>query len=195
MIDGLFAFNNVKRLRSGGSAPALKMAEDLGPRVTYGMTVARVQQDNNSVEVVAASGERWRAKYAVLTGAPSVLKRLKFEPPLPKLKEQVLQSVPMGNAVRFSAVYPWPWWRSRGLSGAWGDELTGSLLPLGMDMTPCDPSRATDCDGAPGIIQVHPCPRSTHACCAWCRRCVHVCPPHPLFTNRQRLPGPLFAAG
>ena len=156
VIDGLFAFNNVKRLRRGGSAPALKMAAELAGRIRYGVRVARVQQDNSSVEVVGASGERWRAKYVVLTGAPSVVRHIEFRPSLPPRKQQVLQSVPMGNAVRFSAVYPWPWWRSRGLSGAWGDELSDSLLPLGMDMTPCDPSRPHDCDGAPGIIQVAP---------------------------------------
>ena len=42
---------------------------------------------------------------------------------------------------------------ARGLSGAWGDEVSGSFVPLGMDMTPCNPSRPAECAGAPGVIQ------------------------------------------
>lgn len=185
VIDGLFAFNNVNRIRRGGGAPALQMADDLGSRVHYGVRVSRIVQNASAVEVVAESGEVWAAKYAVVTGAPSVVNKIVFDPPLPSLKEQVIfptlqvqqlthlpsiigavgppsfmvsdirllrspaiqtafvceaqgcvhlavvvwqvmQSVPMGNAVRVSAVYSWPWWRSQGLSGAWGDEMDGS---------------------------------------------------------------------
>lgn len=154
VFDGLYAFNNVRRIRGGGAGAALKMAAELGAgRVHFGTMVEGVTQDGESVVVTAAGGRAWTARYAVITGAPSVVNRLRFSPPLPSLKAQVLRSVPMGNAVRVSAVYPWAWWRTRNLSGSWGDELDGSFVPLGMDMTPCDVKAEGDCDGAPGVIQ------------------------------------------
>ena len=111
VFDGLYAFNNLKRIRGGGGAAALKMAIQLGGRVRYGARVETIRQETGAVEVTTADGGVWRARYAVVTGAPSVVGRINFAPALPPLKQQLLRSVPMGNAVRVSAVYPWAWWR------------------------------------------------------------------------------------
>lgn len=154
VFDGLYAFNNVRRIKGGGALAARRMAELLGAaRVRYGALVEAVEQDAGSVSVRTADGQTVRGKFAVLTGAPSVVGRIGFAPPLSPAKRQLVRSVPMGNAVRVSALYPWAWWRSRGLSGAWGDEMDGSFVPLGMDMTPCDAATPGACAGAPGVIQ------------------------------------------
>ena len=87
------------------------MAIQLGGRVRYGARVETIRQETGAVEVTTADGGVWRARYAVVTGAPSVVGRINFAPALPPLKQQLLRSVPMGNAVRVSAVYPWAWWR------------------------------------------------------------------------------------
>ena len=83
-----------------------------------------------------------RGKYAVVTGAPSVVGKISFVPPLPPLKQQLARDAPMGNAVRIYAVYSWPWWRSQALSGSFTDESTGAVLQFGFVRRPMSRTHA-----------------------------------------------------
>ena len=135
------------------------MAQALGPAVVrYGTRVRRVVQSAGGVRVETAGGAVLHARYIVATGAPSVVGRLEFDPPLPEQKRRLAERVPMGNAVRMSVVYPEPFWRAMGLSGSHGDEGAGVLLPLGYDASPCNnagsDSDPPSCRGVPGVIQV-----------------------------------------
>ena len=80
-----------------------------------------------------------------MTGAPSVVGKITFDPPLSPLKQQLVHDVPMGNAVRLYAVYSWPWWRSHALSGSFTDEGTGAVLQFGLWETWGSNQRMPDC--------------------------------------------------
>ena len=58
VVNGLFALNQVKRLKQGGGAPARKMASELGDRVRYGTHAASIKQDGQTVEVTDQAGTR-----------------------------------------------------------------------------------------------------------------------------------------
>merc|ERR1711871_807186 len=154
VFDGLFGFNNGYRIVGGGAAPAAQMASSLGPLISYNSTVTRISQTNTTATLRLQNGESITARAVVVTGAPSVVGRIDFDPPLSALKQQLVANVPMGNAVRMNAVYSKPFWKGMGLSGSTGDETKGALLPIGYDMTPCDPTNAEACATAPGVLQV-----------------------------------------
>merc|ERR1712046_108783 len=149
------------RIVGGGAAPAQKMAEELQSVIHLNTSVRLISQDNSSATLHLHNGESISARAVVVTGAPSVVGRIAFEPPLTTLKKQLVSEVPMGNAVRMNAVFSRPFWRENGLSGSHGDETKGALLPIGYDMTPCDQSNASSCATAPGVLQVETTGRAT----------------------------------
>merc|ERR1712046_62775 len=102
--------------------------------ILYNKTVYKISQDK-SYTTVYTDNQKLTAKYVVVTGAPSIVNKINYDPPLPFLKAELFQKVSVGNAIRMSAVYPTPFWRSKGLSGSLGDENLDSLLPIAYDMT------------------------------------------------------------
>jgi monoamine oxidase len=72
---------------------------------------------------------------------PALTARIRFEPQLPALRDQLVQRFPMGSYAKFEAVYDHPFWRDDGTNGqAFGD------LPVSatFDQSPSD--------GTPGIM-------------------------------------------
>lgn len=196
VFEGLFGFNNGFRIVGGGGAPAARMAAELNGNsnsgtandasntiVYYNSLVSRIvqpallvaQQVPTSkttppppVQVFVNDTLRFTAAHVVVTGSPSVVGKINFEPPLPPLKQQLATSMPMGNAIRMMAVYDeGPFWREMGFSGSHGDEDPNSLLGIGYDMTPCDQYgdakniSGVRCETAPGVLQVETTGRAT----------------------------------
>ncbi|MBL1494932.1 oxidoreductase, partial [Klebsiella pneumoniae] len=49
--------------------------------------------------------------------------RLAYDPPLPGLRDQLTQRLPMGSVIKLMVVYAEPFWRREGLTGqAFSDE-------------------------------------------------------------------------
>ena len=125
-MTNLVASEQQYRVVGGTQAPTFKMAQELGSdHVLLSTPVRRITQNSNdgcaigSVVVEASEGEVVvEARYAVVTGAPSVSgKGIRFIPPLPFEKSQLFQQMPMGNSVKGTLVYPTPFWRKNGFTG------------------------------------------------------------------------------
>src|SRR6185369_18076595 len=48
---------------------------------------------------------------------PALAGRIRYEPALPPLRDQLTQRMPQGSLMKFEAVYPTPFWRAAGLTG------------------------------------------------------------------------------
>lgn len=105
------------RVVGGSVRIAEAMAAELGERVVLGSPVRRIVQTADGVRVETRAGEVHAADHVIVTLPPTLAGRLEYDPVLPSWRDQLTQRVPAGSVIKAFAVYPAPFWRSRGLNG------------------------------------------------------------------------------
>ncbi|MEV0003645.1 FAD-dependent oxidoreductase [Micromonospora sp. NPDC050980] len=105
------------RIVGGPAALARRMAAALPPeRLRLGAPVDAIAQDAAGVRV-RAGDEVHAGDAAVVALAPALAGRIRYDPPLPALRDGLTQRMPMGAALKVHARYPEPFWRADGRSG------------------------------------------------------------------------------
>ncbi|HEY8517632.1 MAG TPA: flavin monoamine oxidase family protein [Candidatus Binatia bacterium] len=104
------------RFVGGTQSIAIRMAEQLGPRIVLGTPVRRIVDRDGSVSVETDVGV-WRAGAVVVALPPTLASRIEYEPALPAARDQLTQRFPMGSVIKCQAIYDAPFWRDRGLTG------------------------------------------------------------------------------
>lgn len=99
-----------------------RIVERLGgdARVLLKKPVVGLRQDDSdggSVTVTTLDGSSYTADYAILATPPVVQQKLHFEPPMPAIRNQLIQRVPMGSVVKIVIFYETSFWFDLGLSG------------------------------------------------------------------------------
>lgn len=125
------------RLIGGSQLISLGMARDLGSRVLLNSPVSMIQQDGNSV-TVRGEGYSVSARQVIVAVPPALAGRIRYQPILPALRDQMTQRMPMGSVIKVQCVYPKPFWRDAGLNG----QATSDTGPVKItfDNTPPDAS-------------------------------------------------------
>lgn len=144
-ISGIWDDNQEYRVHGGSQAPAILMASELD--VVYNTTVHTITQSDTGVVVSGRRDDKAitvQAKYAIVTGPPQITAQIEMDPPMPFLKAQLFQRMPMGNSVKLLAVYDTPFWRNDGLNGKLYSTNEQALVRDCMDDTPEE--------GTPGIL-------------------------------------------
>ena len=97
---------------------AQQLSERLAERVEVrlGHTLRAVTQTEDDVRLHCDAGDVV-ARRVILAIPPALADRVDFAQPLPAMRDQLLQRVPMGSVIKCVAVYDRPFWRERGLSG------------------------------------------------------------------------------
>lgn len=85
--------------------------------VRLNTTVVQISQDDNGVIVRDISGNTYKAKYVVSAVPVALLNRIHFNPPLPWIKSQMLQRMPMGSIIKTVMFYKKNFWRRQDLNG------------------------------------------------------------------------------
>uniref|UniRef100_UPI00157C0A21 flavin monoamine oxidase family protein n=1 Tax=Micromonospora maritima TaxID=986711 RepID=UPI00157C0A21 len=105
------------RIVGGPAALAERMAAALPPgTLRLAAPADAIIQDASGVRV-RAGDEAHRADAAVVALAPALAGRIRYDPPLPALRDGLTQRMPMGSAFKVHALYPEPFWRADGRSG------------------------------------------------------------------------------
>ncbi len=125
------------RVTGGTQQLATRLAGELGDAVVLGAPVRRITAD-----AVVADGVTVRAKRFVVAVPPALAGRIEYDPPLPAVRDQLTQRLPMGSVVKCMAIYDEPFWRADGLSGQ-AASVAGPARVV-FDNTPAD--------GSPGIL-------------------------------------------
>jgi monoamine oxidase len=104
------------RLIGGTQGLALRIAQDLGTAVVLSTPVRRITYDAAGVQV---DGDRMRVSAkAVIVAIPTPLAgRIIYDPPLPFMRDQLTQRMPLGTYIKTEAIYDRPFWRDAGLTG------------------------------------------------------------------------------
>ncbi len=104
------------RFVQGAQANAIGLAARLGDSVRVGQPVRRIDRSDDAVAVLTDE-LLVKARYAVVAVPPPLAARIRYEPALPAVRDQLLQRLPMGAVIKCHAVYNRPFWRDDGLSG------------------------------------------------------------------------------
>lgn len=98
-----------------GQIPA-RIAAELEGKVRLGEPVIKISQDSKGVLVETPRGG-YQAKFVVVAMPPSLAGRIHYDPPLPSVRAQLTQRVPMGCCAKLLISYDRPFWREAGLAG------------------------------------------------------------------------------
>src|SRR3954447_14007977 len=126
-----------RRFVQGAQSLSLRMAAAPGDRVQLATPVRKVVQTADGVQVVS-DRLTVRAARAILALPPTLAGRIEYDPPLPTARDQYTQHSPQGRLIKVEAIYPRPFWRDAGLTGA----VVSNTGPgkICYDVTPADNS-------------------------------------------------------
>jgi len=130
------------RVEGGTQLIAERLADRLGWRmVVLGARVQRIVQRARLIEV---EGDHFsvKARRVVVAIPPTLAGRIEYEPPLPALRDQLTQRLPMGSLVKTIAVYDTAFWRAQGLTG----QVTSDTGPVKVTFD------ASPRSGRPGVM-------------------------------------------
>ncbi len=129
------------RFVGGSQKIALRMADQLGPRVLLGSPVRRIVQGRQGV-IVHTDRATFQGKQVIVAVPPALAGRIEYDPILPFDRDQLTQRYGQGTLTKVAAVYDRPFWRDAGLTGSALD-LSGPVNFTYDDSPP---------DGKPGIV-------------------------------------------
>ncbi|CAH1781670.1 unnamed protein product, partial [Owenia fusiformis] len=93
------------------------MAETLGDKVLLSHPVNRIEQRESIARVYCENGEMYEGKHVISSIPQALLNRVRFVPPLPPMKLQLIQRIPMGSIIKTMMFYKTAFWRDMNLSG------------------------------------------------------------------------------
>jgi monoamine oxidase len=129
------------RIVGGSQLIWITIAEALGrSSVVLSAPVNHISQSATGVTVTSAKGV-YKGKHVIVAMPPALTGRIMYDPPLPPLRDQLVQRFPQGSYAKFEAVYDRPFWRENGSNGqVFGD----NGVCLSWDTSPPD--------GTPGVM-------------------------------------------
>ncbi|KXJ13385.1 Amine oxidase [flavin-containing] A [Exaiptasia diaphana] len=107
------------KIVGGSQQISNRLANRIGSdKVHLGSDVTHIyQQDSGSVLITCGYGVQYKAKKVISTVPPALLNRIRFNPPLPGLKLQAYQRMPVGSIIKTVTFYDKTFWRQKDLSG------------------------------------------------------------------------------
>lgn len=104
------------RFVGGVQQMAVRLAEQLAPRVTLSAPVRCIEQTADGVTVYSDAGA-FHGQRVVVAVPPLLAGRIEYRPALPALRDGLTARMPMGSVIKYVAAYERPFWRERGYSG------------------------------------------------------------------------------
>lgn len=108
-------------IRGGSDTLPNAMAAKLDHRIRYGCAVVRIEQDDRGARVIysqSGANETVACQYVICTIPFSVLRNVKFSPPVSREKQQAIDRLGNTSVVRIFLQTRQRFWLEQGLSGA-----------------------------------------------------------------------------
>ena len=128
------------RFVGGAQMVPLQVAAQLGSLVLLNRPVSRIDQSSGAGRVTVYSGNHFKlyGQQVIVAVPPTLAGRIEYDPPLPPLRDQLVQHMPQGTLMKFEAIYPTPFWRAAGLTGQALSE--SGPIKVTFDTSPADGS-------------------------------------------------------
>lgn len=111
-------------------------------RKVFGVHRIQDEADNPSKDVlyrVSATGDQqYYAPIVIVTPPRPLICQIDFQPSLPSGLIQYYRRQPMGSAIKFNVIFPSPFWRAAGLSGAMINADENSPVQMTYDNSPAN---------------------------------------------------------
>lgn len=131
------------RFVGGSQRISILLAEEFADSISLEAPVRRIDQNSSEV-LVHTDNATWSARRVVVTAPPVLATRIAWDPLLPAQQEALFQRMNFGTLAKFEAVYPEPFWRTRGLSGQ--GVFRDPSVPI------CSMFDNSPPDGGPGVL-------------------------------------------
>ncbi|XP_046990529.1 amine oxidase [flavin-containing]-like [Schistocerca americana] len=105
------------RIQGGTQQISIKLAQKLEGCIHLNCPVVKVEYHGNTVKVQTLQGKEFVGSYVILATPPSVQMKIHFDPPLPPLRNGLLQRIPMGLVMKCLVFYEKQFWINQGYSG------------------------------------------------------------------------------
>ncbi|XP_064456656.1 amine oxidase [flavin-containing] A-like [Ornithodoros turicata] len=106
-----------RKFENGSMEVSEKLCQLLGDKVHLDSQVCDMVQSENDVTVTLTDGSEYLAEYVIMAIPLPVQLKIHYEPPLPPLRNQLIQRTPVGCAIKINIYYKSPFWREKGYSG------------------------------------------------------------------------------
>jgi monoamine oxidase len=114
------------RIQGGTQGVAKALAKRIGAkRILLKAPVRRIRRVRNHLYVYS-DRETVRAKRVIVAVPPAIAGRIRYEPGVPAIRDQLTQRYPLGSVTKTFAVYDTAFWRAEGLTG----QVTSDLGPV-----------------------------------------------------------------
>lgn len=114
------------KLDGGMNQVTIRLAESVGnERIHLENAVYYIEQQESYTIVKTLYDQEYRAKYVIMATPPAVQQKIHYHPPLPSMRNQLIQRAPMGSVIKCIVYYERPFWRTK--------NMCGSMLFIGED--------------------------------------------------------------
>lgn len=118
----------------------IKLAERVGSQNIYlNSPVAHIDQSNSNLAIVTTkNGLTLHGKYVILAMPPTMSTRIQYNPPMPGLRDQFCQRMPIGHIIKTVTLFKSYWWREKsGYNGFFANDTCNDKYPCvaGFDVT------------------------------------------------------------
>ncbi|RBQ73730.1 hypothetical protein FVER53590_11008 [Fusarium verticillioides] len=117
MLTNVKGGSQEERFEGGPQSIATRLAGRLGNGRIRLQSPVRQINSNGNVYTVIGDSFRLQARKVIVAIAPALAGRIIYSPPLPAVRDQMCQRVPIGSLGKVFAVYESPFWREDGLCG------------------------------------------------------------------------------
>ncbi|XP_076363744.1 amine oxidase [flavin-containing]-like isoform X2 [Tachypleus tridentatus] len=111
--------NGAQERKFWGGAVCISEAlvEHLKEKVLLNSQVYELKQSDTDVTITTTDGRSYRAKYLIMAIPLPLQMKLHYDPPLPPLRNQLIQRAPVGCVIKAIVYYKKPFWRVKGFNG------------------------------------------------------------------------------
>ncbi|XP_064470807.1 amine oxidase [flavin-containing] B-like [Ornithodoros turicata] len=106
------------KMKGGMMQISKRMAEQLSDSVKLNKVVVSVDQTPDQVMVKTLDGNEYKGSHIIMALAPTMQAKIHYSPPLPPLRNQLIQRMPMGSVWKCLVYYKEPFWRKIKYSGS-----------------------------------------------------------------------------
>ncbi|XP_023238270.1 amine oxidase [flavin-containing] B-like [Centruroides sculpturatus] len=106
-----------RKFIGGSQQISERIAARLGDSVRLNSPVATIHQLADGVMVKTLNGDIYRANYIIMAIPPMLQMKIHYDPPLPPIRNQMIQRCPMGSVMKAILYYRTPFWRAKGFCG------------------------------------------------------------------------------
>ncbi|KAG8136449.1 hypothetical protein E2320_005029, partial [Naja naja] len=125
----------------GGSGQiSEKIMEYLGKRVKLEKPVTYIDQTGGNIIVETLDHEKYEAQYVISAIPPGLSLKIHFNPPLPSMRNQMINRIPMGSVIKCIVYYKDTFWKKKDYCGSMIIEDEGAPIGLALDDTKPDGS-------------------------------------------------------